>query len=361
MSTGSRCTLPAESRARVAGVGPGDNGTMGEKMDDAAASTPTGALVGPGPKPPWLKKRLPSAAAMAGMDRLLRSRRLHTVCEGAACPNRGECFESGTATFLILGDTCTRDCRFCAITGGSPSPLDAEEPKHVAEAAAALGLSHVVITSVTRDDLADGGAAHFAATIREVRRALPGATVEVLIPDFAGAAEALNTVLDEAPEVLNHNVETIPRLYARVRPQADFERSLEVLRRAAAVTTAAGPPSTGDEVGPARECLPASNHPPVVKSGFMVGLGETADEVEALLDRLAETGVDVVTIGQYLRPSSRHLPVVEYVPPQVFAGYASYGEGLGLVVVSGPFVRSSFEAEAAYRQALRRKGWGACS
>lgn len=291
---------------------------------------------GPGPKPAWLKKRLPSPAAMAGMDRLLRSHRLHTVCEGAACPNRGECFACGTATFLILGDVCTRDCRFCAIPGGRPAPLDPDEPEHVAAAAAALGLSHVVMTSVTRDDLPDGGASHFAATIREVRRALPGATVEVLIPDFGGSEAALDTVLVEEPEVLNHNVETIPRLYRSVRPQADFGRSLEVLRKAAGGRS-------------------------VVKSGFMLGLGETNAEVETLLSTLAAAGVDVVTIGQYLRPSAQHLPVVEYVAPEVFDTYAVHGEQLGLVMVAGPFVRSSFQAEAAYREVLRRKGRGSCS
>ena len=296
----------------------------------------------PGRKPAWLKKRLPSAAAMGSMDRLLRSHRLHTVCEGAACPNRGECFGCRTATFLILGDTCTRDCRFCAIPGGAPTPVDADEPRHVAEAAAALGLSHVVITSVTRDDLPDGGAAHFASTIGEVRRALPGATVEVLIPDFAGSAEALQVVLSAHPEVLNHNVETVPRLYAAVRPQAVFERSVELLGRAAATAADRAPEPPGTLV---------------VKTGFMVGLGETPAEVEALLASLAHVGVDVVTIGQYLRPSARHLPVVEYVPPAVFAAYAEYGESLGLVMVAGPFVRSSFEAEAAYKRACCRKGW----
>lgn len=311
---------------------------------------------GPGRKPPWLKKRLPLPAAMAGMDRLLRSHRLHTVCEGAACPNRGECFESGTATFLILGDTCTRDCRFCAILSGAPSPVDAEEPKHVAAAAAALGLSHVVITSVTRDDLSDGGATHFAATIREVRRALPGATVEVLIPDFGGEAKALDLVLAEAPEVLNHNMETISRLYARVRPEADFERSLELLRRAAASTYTR---SAGEYAEPGLRLTGDST--PIVKTGFMVGLGETGAEVEALLTALTDVGVDVVTIGQYLRPSKYHLPVVEYVPPEVFSSYAAYGEARGLVVVSGPFVRSSFQAETAYKEARRRKGGGLCS
>lgn len=266
---------------------------------------------------------------MHEVESLLRERGLHTVCESARCPNKGECFERGTATFLILGGVCTRDCRFCSVDGGVPGPLDPEEPEHVADAAARMGLHHVVITSVTRDDLPDGGAEHFAATMRAVRGRLPQATVEVLVPDFLGDEHALDTVLAEGPEVFNHNVETVERLYRQVRPQADLSRSLAVLRYAA-------------EHGGRS----------VVKTGFMVGLGETSAEVEALLEAVREAGVTVVTVGQYLRPSREHLAVVEYVPPETFAVYARFGEALGLTVEAAPFVRSSYRAE----ETLRREG-----
>jgi lipoic acid synthetase len=255
------------------------------------------------------------------MEGLLRGHGLHTVCEDARCPNKGECFERGTATFLILGDVCTRDCRFCAVAGGRPGPLDPAEPEEVAAAAAALGLRHVVVTSVTRDDLPDGGAGHFAATIRALRRRLPeGATVEVLVPDFLGSHDALDAVLAERPDVFNHNVETVPRLYPRVRPQADYGRSLDVLGYAARVGG-------------------------VVKSGAMVGLGESGEEVRQVMKDLQAVGVRMLTLGQYLRPSPRHLPVVEYVPPAVFAEYRAAGERAGLVVEAAPFVRSSYRAE----------------
>ena len=295
-------------------------------------------------KPEWLKKPLPAASAMVRMDGLLRGHGLHTVCEAAACPNRGECFERRTATFLILGDVCTRDCRFCNIPGGRPQEVDRDEPARVAEAACLLGLSHLVITSVTRDDLPDGGAQQFVATMRAVRRALPEATVEVLVPDFLGSEAALGSVLGELPEVFNHNVETVPRLYERVRPQADFGRSLKVLEQAAKVAL----PGTGWGT-------PIPREGPIVKTGFMLGLGEQESEVRELLSTLAGAGVHMVTIGQYLQPSRRHLPVVEYVAPAVFSKYAEYGEALGLVVSAGPFVRSSFKAEAGYRVALERK------
>lgn len=278
-------------------------------------------------KPPWLKKKLPRSEALAGVTRLLRDHGLHTVCEGAACPNRGECFERGTATFLILGDHCTRNCRFCAVPPGHPGPPDPAEPGQVAHAAALLGLRHVVITSVTRDDLADGGASHFVECIAAVRRAVPGASLEVLVPDFGGKGSAVDAVLDACPEVFNHNVETIPDFYPRVRPQAIYTRSLEVLRRAAA----------------RRESI--------VKSGFMVGLGENASQVRRLLEDLRGAGVRVVTIGQYLQPSKDHLEVVEYVPPETFADYKRQGETLGLIVEAGPFVRSSYLAEAGFARA----------
>jgi lipoyl synthase len=285
---------------------------------------------GPGRKPDWLKKPIPEAATLQRMEKLLRHRHLNTVCESALCPNLGECFARGTATFLILGDVCTRNCRFCGVTTGRPGALDPDEPRQVAGAVATLGLKHVVITSVTRDDLPDGGAGHYATTIRAVREACPGVTVEVLVPDFQGVHADVDKVLAEAPEVFNHNIETVPRLYATVRPQAIYERSLAVLRRA------------------------ADNGRGLVKTGWMVGLGETPSEVEALLDEAAAVGVDLVTIGQYLRPSKDHLAVAEYVPPEVFAAYQSYGERSGLQVHAAPFVRSSFQAGETYAQAVNR-------
>ncbi len=278
-------------------------------------------------KPDWLKKRLPEAAAVQRMEHLLRQRHLHTVCESACCPNLGECFGAGVATFLIMGDTCTRDCRFCGVTGGVPGPLDADEPEQVADAVAQLQLKHVVVTSVTRDDLPDGGAAHYVATIQAIRRRTPGVTVEVLVPDFGGESASLDLVLAQVPEVFNHNVETVPRLYDEVRPQAEYERSLAVLRRAA---------ERGESL---------------VKTGWMVGLGETKEEVEELLRQAAVVGVDLITIGQYLRPSKQHLPVREYVPPAVFDEYRAYGETLGLQVEAAPFVRSSFHAGETYHRA----------
>ncbi|MHB1343295.1 MAG: lipoyl synthase [Thermoleophilia bacterium] len=281
---------------------------------------------GPGRKPEWLKKPLPRAAAVHEVEGILRTRHLHTVCESAKCPNKGECFERGTATFLIMGNTCTRDCRFCSVPGGHPGPLDPGEPEGVADAAATMGLSHVVITSVTRDDLPDGGAGHFAATVAAVRSRVPGATVEVLIPDMGGETAHVDVVLDSAPDVFNHNVETVPRLYPRVRPQADYRRSLDVLAHAA---------RRGDSV---------------VKTGIMVGLGEDEEEVRAFLGEAVAAGVAVVTIGQYLRPSREHLPVVEYVPPEVFVEYRRFGEALGLVVEAAPFVRSSYRAEEGLRR-----------
>ena len=229
---------------------------------------------GPGPKPQWLKKPIPEAATLQRMDKLLRSRHLHTVCESAICPNLGECFARGTATFLIMGDVCTRNCRFCGVSSGRPGCLDPDEPQQVADAVATLGLKHVVVTSVTRDDLPDGGAGHYAATIRAIRGKCPGVTVEVLIPDFGGVEKDLDVVLAEAPEVFNHNVETVPRLYETVRPEAVFARSTAVLRRA--VETGHG----------------------LVKTGWMVGLGETEEEVRGLLDTMADLGVDLITIGQ---------------------------------------------------------------
>lgn len=299
--------------------------------------TESGPAAGPGRKPEWLKKRIPSRGAVQKTESILRRGHLHTVCESALCPNLGECFARGTATFLIMGDLCTRNCRFCHVTTGRPEALDPQEPQRVAEAVAQLGLRHVVVTSVTRDDLPDGGAEHYAETIRAIRAASPAVTVEVLVPDFQGATDDIDTVLSEAPEVFNHNVETVPRLYPVVRPQAVYKRSLEVLRRA------------------------VDNGLVLTKTGLMVGLGETPDEVRALLGEVGRLGVQIVTIGQYLAPSREHLPVKEYVHPDVFAAYATYGEGLGLQVHSSPFVRSSFQAEEAYAEATTAQGRTTCS
>lgn len=283
-------------------------------------------------KPPWLKKRLPDAEAMRKMGALLRERRLHTVCESAFCPNQGECFGRGVATFLIMGDVCSRDCSFCAVANGRPTPLDRSEPGHVADAVARLGLRHVVVTSVTRDDLPDGGAGHYIETIRAVRGRVAEATIEVLTPDFQGDVQCLDRVLDEAPEVFNHNLETVPRLYDTVRPQGVFERSMLVLRRAVERRTS------------------------LVKTGWMVGLGEDVGEVRHLLEAVADMGVDVVTIGQYLRPSAKHIRVSEYVHPDLFERYKEWGAALGLQVHAAPFVRSSFQAGASLAQARLRRG-----
>jgi lipoic acid synthetase len=303
-----------------------------DRRSEASKQAAPTAPAGPGRKPEWLKKPLPNAAALRSMEGLLRRCGLHTVCESALCPNLGECFERGTATFLILGDVCTRDCRFCGVSNGLPAPPDPFEPERVAEAVGKLGLTHVVLTSVTRDDLPDGGASHYVAVMRAVRRKAPHSSIEVLVPDFLGRLDPLEMVLAEVPEVFNHNLETVPRLYAAVRPAADYERSLTVLARAA---------RKGDTV---------------VKTGLMVGLGETTAEVEAVLVDVARVGVKVVTIGQYLRPSSRHLPVVEYVLPEVFAGYRERGEALGLQVHAAPFVRSSFRAGESFAHASSRQG-----
>lgn len=273
--------------------------------------------------PSWIKRRFPPQEEWEGVQKLLRTLALHTVCESARCPNIGECFRRGTATFLILGNVCTRSCRFCAVAKGTPGSPDPEEPERVAEAARKLNLKHVVITSVTRDDLPDGGAGHFAATIMAIRRVLPQATVEVLVPDFQGKEEALSIVLAARPHVLNHNVETVPRLYPSVRPQANYERSLWLLGRA-------------------KEKAPDI----LTKSGLMVGLGETREEVEGVLRDLKSVQCDIVTIGQYLRPSVRHLPVAAYIPPEEFEYYREYALRLGFLgVASGPFVRSSYRAE----------------
>jgi lipoic acid synthetase len=263
----------------------------------------------------------------------MRTHGLHTVCEEARCPNRGECFARGTATFLLLGDVCTRACGFCDIANGRPLPVDPFEPWRVHEAAAAMRLGFIVLTSVDRDDLADGGAAHFAATIRAVRSIEPRPGVEVLTPDFRGSLDSLRTVLEAEPDVFNHNVETVERLYTRVRRGARLARSLGLLAAA-------------------KRFSPGIT----VKSGLMLGLGETEGEVRELLERLRAAGVDIVTIGQYLRPSAGNLPVVEYVAPEAFDRHGEFGRSLGFRhVFSGPFVRSSYRAEEALLAAGDRR------
>ncbi len=272
-------------------------------------------------KPEWLKVKADPQAVIE-MERLLSSLGLTTVCKNAACPNIGECFGRHTATFMIMGANCTRNCRYCKVEKGLPTPLDADEPANVAKAAKALGLTHTVVTSVTRDDLPDGGAEHFAKTILALKNALPDATVEVLIPDFKGEKSALKTVLDAKPDILNHNVETVPSLYSRVRPMAVYTRSLLLLGRA-------------------KEFDPTVH----TKSGLMVGLGETEDEVLEVMDDLRDVGCDLLTIGQYLQPSPKHLEVAEYIPPEQFEAYKSAGLAMGFrYVASGPFVRSSYHA-----------------
>lgn len=276
-------------------------------------------------RPAWLKVRLPASGRLEDVADALRRHGLRTVCREARCPNVGECWSAGTATVLILGDVCTRNCGFCSVTPGSPRPPDPDEPGRVAAAAAELGWRHVVVTSVTRDDLPDGGAAHFARVIGAIRRTVRGAAVEVLVPDFGGREDALRAVLAAGPDILAHNVETVPRLYARVRPGADYRRSLGLFRQARILA-----PS-----------LP-------LKSGIMLGLGETRDEVAAVLEDLAAAGCRSVTMGQYLPPTRSHLPVAAYVDPETFEELASLARRLGFVhVLSGPLVRSSYRAAEA--------------
>jgi lipoic acid synthetase len=272
--------------------------------------------------PVWLRRPIAQPGQATAVAEMLDELSLHTVCQSAKCPNRGECFSSGTATFLIMGDACTRGCRFCAVETRKPAPLDPDEPRRVAEAAVRLGLKHVVVTTVTRDDLADGGAAHFVAVIAALREALPSAAVEVLTSDFAGNLESVDTVAAARPDVFNHNLETVPRLYAEVRPGADYGRSLRVLQR----------------VRETQPDLPT-------KSGLMLGLGETPDEVREVMSDLLAHDVRMLTLGQYLRPSRAHLPVTEFVEPSVFAELARDAYKLGFeAVASAPYVRSSYHA-----------------
>lgn len=292
-----------------------------------------------GGKPKWLRRSLPSGPQYEQLRRLLKDHALTTVCQEAMCPNQFECYGQGTATFMILGERCTRDCRFCAVRHPPSGPPDPQEPERVAEAVALLNLRYAVVTSVTRDDLGDGGASFFAATITAIKMRSPSTLVEVLIPDFQGDAAALSTVLEAAPDVLNHNIETVARLYPRVRPQADYHRSLQLLARAKKV----------------------SPHLPT-KSGMMLGLGERVEELGQTWQDLRSAGCDILTMGQYLQPSHDHLPVERFVPPEEFVALAHEAQALGFAgVAAGPFVRSSYQAESLYRQARRsiEEGGGA--
>ena len=275
--------------------------------------------------PPWLRKKLNFSDQTHALKLLMRKKRLHTVCEEAHCPNLFECWSQPTATFMILGDVCTRKCGFCAVATGRPRAVDEEEPRHVAEAAAEMELRHVVVTSVDRDELPDRGAGQFVKTIRAIRELLPSATVEVLTPDFRGKPSAIDQVIAARPDIFNHNLETVPRLYRRVRLGADYRWSLMLLERVAR----AGLSTT--------------------KSGIMVGLGEKEDEILQTMRDVREAGCQVLTIGQYLQPTRDHLPVEEFVHPDRFAEYERAGLAIGFdFVASGPFVRSSFNAEATY-------------
>lgn len=278
--------------------------------------------------PNWLKQRIPAGHAVEATTDCLKNFRLNTICQSARCPNTGVCFASGTATFMILGTVCTRKCTFCAVEGGDPSFPDETEPGRLAEAAKALALKHVVLTSVTRDDLADGGAEQFAQCIRAVRTASPDTTVEVLIPDFSGSREAMETVFASRPDVLNHNVETVPSIYESVRPGASYERSLTILRL-------------------------ASEKGLITKSGLMLGLGETENEVKQVMSDLRAHGCDIITIGQYLPPTDKHFPLKRYVTPEEFARAQKKAAELGFSSAAcGPLVRSSYEASRLHREAL---------
>ncbi|HSR14074.1 MAG TPA: lipoyl synthase [Thermodesulfobacteriota bacterium] len=283
-------------------------------------------------KPEWLRRKLPDPEVLSRMRTLLKGHGLNTVCEGAMCPNQGECFGRGTATFLILGRTCTRNCTFCAIPTEARPPLpDPKEPESVARAAAELKLKHVVITSVTRDDLEDGGAGHFALTVRELKKNDPDIVVEILIPDFRGSRPALETVVTAGADILNHNMETVPRLYPEVRPQAVYSRSIEVLKMV-------------KEIDPGM----------VTKSGLMLGLGEEFDEVLRVMADLREAGCDLLTLGQYLRPSGNHHAVARYVTPEEFDELRVKGEAMGFkAVFSAPLVRSSFHADEVFEKIIQ--------
>jgi len=283
-------------------------------------------------KPPWLKVKGPSEKCLSDMKSMLDSLNLHTVCESAICPNVGTCFSEGTATFMILGNICTRNCGFCSVKHGTPLPVDLEEPLHLAQASKMLNLKHVVITSVTRDDLPDGGAKQFADTIREINKYLPEATTDILIPDLKGLKENLKIVIDAKPDILAHNLETVSRLYKIARQQASYQTSLKILEWT-------------------KEIEPTM----YTKSGLMLGLGETKEEVLQTMKDLRNVNCDFLTIGQYLRPTLKNLEVVEYIHPDVFSQYKEEAERMGFrYVTSAPFVRSSFHAEEALKQVQRK-------
>ncbi len=273
--------------------------------------------------PKWAKRKIGAHGSIHKMKEVLRREGLHTVCEEARCPNIGECFSKPTATFMIMGDVCTRNCGFCDVTPGTPKMLDTDEPVKIARVSSELGLKHVVITSVTRDDLSDGGSAHFGETVRELRNAISDASVEILTPDFGGGIAFLKVIANDPPDIFNHNIETVPRLYPTVRPQADYQRSLQVLKSMKSMA-----PSI------------------LTKSGIMLGLGETREEVLGVMDDLRKVGCDILTIGQYLRPSKGNLPVVEYINEETFVEYGNIARSKGFIyVASAPLVRSSFNAE----------------
>ncbi|MFC1912581.1 lipoyl synthase [Chloroflexota bacterium] len=284
-------------------------------------------------RPEWLRLSPLDPNVIGRMRRMMRDSKLHTVCESARCPNRTECFAHGTATFLILGGICTRNCTFCAVPHGKPRTLDCNEPEHIAETVGNLGLEYVVVTSVTRDDLPDGGAGHFAQTIKAIHEYDNGIAVEVLVPDFQGSSSALQTVIAAAPSVLNHNVETVPRLYPDVRPEADYRRSVQLLQKAK-----------------------FAGGKPVTKSGIMLGLGERRAEVIEVMADLRGAGCDIVTIGQYLKPSLGHHELVRYILPKEFAEYRNIGMEMGFAAVTADsLVRSSFHAAETYSRAVEQK------
>ncbi|MCJ7823695.1 MAG: lipoyl synthase [Anaerolineales bacterium] len=289
-------------------------------------------------RPEWIKVRAPSGETYEWLRGMMRSKSLHTVCEEARCPNMGECWGSGTATFLLMGDVCTRSCGFCDIATGRPAPLDWLEPERVARAVQAMDLRHAVITSVNRDERSDGGAPIFAIVIRRIRELQPGCSIEVLIPDFKGSTESLKIVMDARPEILNHNVETVPRLFQKVQPQDHYEWAQTTLTN-------------------------AKNLDPDVltKSGIMVGLGETTEEIKAVMNDLRSWGVDILTIGQYLQPTKKHLPIERYYTPEEFEEFERFGRDIGFRwVESGPLVRSSYHAEQQVRalSVVHRKLYG---
>jgi len=279
--------------------------------------------------PPWFKQKPADPRVMVPMEKLLDGLSLHTICESALCPNVAECFSRKTATFLILGDVCTRRCSFCAVKKEQPLPVDGKEPQHLLEAVEKLNLSYVVVTSVTRDDLSDGGASQFVKTINMLHQKRKGVVVEVLVPDFLGSAESLRAIVEARPDVVNHNVETVPRLYSEVRPEADYSRSLKLLSMAKKL-----------------------NPDIVTKSGLMLGLGETKEEVVKVMEDLRGVNCDLLTIGQYLQPSPEHHPVARFISPEEFSQYGDIGRDIGFVEVAiAPLVRSSFKAAELYAKA----------